>query len=415
NPLYRKYGYFGQVELSGVDAIRRGTTVAVPAAPPNTVQIVQDASGTRSHLPESLRSAGVRIEPLSEIWGGDARAGPDFLGELATPTDRLGALSLALLNRGYRLHVPSRLGRTVHVQEFSILSEPHQALSVRRSIVVGAGTELLHTEEVHSRGPVEHQRLYASSTSIEAEADSRVASLVVHAPDRRTVSIYDRRAVLGDRTRLGWVYAGFGGFRTKVRNRSTLTGNGANFEDMQTFYGDTDQQYDTAMRVEHVGTDTHSQSITRGVFKDRARGMSRGLVRIEPPARRTLSYLSEHAMLLSPHARSDTNPDLEILCRDVKATHSSSVAPVDPEKVFYLESRGMKEGDAVRMIGEGFLSFVLDRSPIGNLRDLLYPHLASRWDGGDLFWSEGEYPTLPPLAFSGTDPGTDWRFDSKLR
>ena len=72
--------------------------------------------------------------------------------------------------------------------------------------------------------------------------------------------------------------------------------------------------------------------------------MSRGLVRIEKDARRTLELpLSEHAMLLTRGARSDTIPILEILCRDVKATHSTSVAPVDPEKVFYLESRGVPE------------------------------------------------------------------------
>jgi Fe-S cluster assembly scaffold protein SufB len=415
NPLYRKYGYFGQVSLSGIDPLAAGAPIALPPEVPNTLRIVHDASGSRVFLPPSLRDAGVTVETLPEIWSHPSQDPAGFLGESAAPTDRLGALSLALVNRGYRLTVPDSLDRTVHVQEFGVLSQPREAMSVRRVFVVGRRAQLLHTEEVHSSQAVDHQRLYASSTEIAAGADSHVASLTVHAPDRHAIAIYDRRAILADRTRLGWTLAGFGGFRTKVRNRSTLQGNGGQFEDMQTFYGDTDQQFDTAIRVEHVGTDTHGQSITRGVFKDHARGMSRGLVRIEPPARRTLSYLSEHAMLLSPNARSDTNPDLEILCRDVKATHSSSVAPVDPEKVFYLESRGMSEGDSVRMIGEGFLSFVLDRSPIAALRDLLYPHLAARWDGGDVFWSPSAFPALPPLAFTGATTETDWRFDSKLR
>ena len=120
-------------------------------------------------------------------------------------------------------------------------------------------------------------------------------------------------------------------------------------------------------------------------------------------------------MLLSRGARSDTIPILEILCRDVKATHSTSVAPVDPERVFYLESRGLPRGDAVRMIGEGFLSHVLERAPVAELRELLYPTLATRWEGGLPIWKEGAFPSLPALRFSGTDAGTDWRFDSKLR
>jgi Fe-S cluster assembly scaffold protein SufB len=165
----------------------------------------------------------------------------------------------------------------------------------------------------------------------------------------------------------------------------------------------------------HVATDTHGQSITRGVFRDDSRGMSRGLVRIEHEARRTISFLSEHAMLLSRGARSDTIPILEILCRDVKATHSTSVAPVDPEKVFYLESRGITTSDSIRMIGEGFLSYVLDRAPIARLRDVIYPSLATRWDGHEIAWNSDADPALPVLDVTGTESAPEWRFDAKLR
>ncbi|HYK93461.1 MAG TPA: SufD family Fe-S cluster assembly protein, partial [Thermoplasmata archaeon] len=216
-------------------------------------------------------------------------------------------------------------------------------------------------------------------------------------------------------SRLGWVWAGFGGYRTRARSSSALVGAGSDLEDLQTFFGRGQQAYDSAVQISHIGTDTHGQSVTRGVFQDDARGMSRGLVRIEKEARKTISFLSEHAMLLSRGARSDTIPILEILCRDVKATHSSSVAPVDPEKVFYLESRGMPRGDAVRMISEGFLAHVLSRAPIAGLRELLYPLLEARWAGRDLPWTEGSLPALPRLDFASDVAETDWRFDAKLR
>ena len=211
------------------------------------------------------------------------------------------------------------------------------------------------------------------------------------------------------------MWTGLGGYRVKIRNHTHLTGRASVAEDLQTFYGAREQSYDSAVDFTHVGTDTHGQSITRGVFTDQARGMSRGLVRIEPEARKTIAYVSEHAMLLSRGARSDTIPILEILCRDVKATHSTSVAPVDPEKVFYLESRGMDESAAIRMIGEGFLSNVFDRAPVAGLRELLYPALQARWDGHEILWRDGEYPALPRLEVTGTEASPDWRFDSKLR
>src|SRR5208282_4714574 len=258
-------------------------------------------------------------------------------------------------------------------------------------------------------------RLVASNTEVSLGERAKSVVLSVHSPDLKTVSLYQRTATLGAGARLAWMWNGLGGFRTKTRNSTTLAGNGSAVDDLQIFYGSGDQSFDSSVHLTHSGTGTHGQSITRGVFTDRARGMSRGLVRIEHEARGTLSFISEHAMLLSKGARSDTIPILEILCRDVKATHSTSVAPVDPEKVFYLESRGMTRSDAIRMIGEGFLSYVYDRAPVTGLRELLYPSLSTRWDGAEVPWVDGAYPLLPALEVTGTEAAPEWRFDTKLR
>ncbi|MGC2359551.1 MAG: SufD family Fe-S cluster assembly protein [Thermoplasmata archaeon] len=416
NPLYRGYGYFSNVDLSQLEPSASGSAVPTPAPLPGAIRIVQDAGGTHVHLPSELRDAGFSVRTLSEIWSGPADGVGAFLRGAEEPVDRLSALATTLLNRGYRLEIPDGYPSPVRVQDITVLSVPHQALSVRRSIRSGASTQLLFTEEVYSTpGPNPPQRVYGSSTDLDLGARSKTVFLTVHAPDLRAVSIYRRTATVGDAGRLAWMFNGLGGFRSKMRNRTVLSGVGSNVDDLQSFYGAKDQAFDSSVDMTHVATDTHGQSITRGVFTDDARGMSRGLVRIEHEARRTISFLSEHAMLLSRGARSDTIPILEILCRDVKATHSTSVAPVDPEKVFYLESRGITTSDSIRMIGEGFLSYVLDRAPIARLRDVIYPSLAARWDGHEIAWTSDAYPALPALEVSGTESAPEWRFDAKLR
>jgi Fe-S cluster assembly scaffold protein SufB len=416
DPLYRKYGYFAGVDLTGLVPEMRGSPLQVPAASSSSVLVVHDAAGTHAVVPPELREQGVRLETYPEVLQQDGLSVADFLRGTSKPSDRLTALGVALVNRGYRLELPDGLAAPVRLKDVTLVSREHEALSVRRSIRLGRQTRLLASEEVYSTMPAPAaQRLYGSSTDLDVGPNAHAAYLSAHAPDTQTVSIYTRHATVGDGARLGWVWAGFGGFRTRMRNTTLLPGNGADVEDLQSFYGAGHQGYDSSVHITHIGTDTHGQSITRGVFRDEARGMSRGLVRIEKDARRTLSYLSEHAMLLSRGARSDTIPILEILCRDVKATHSTSVAPVDPERVFYLESRGMPEEAAVRMIGEGFLAHVLERAPIENLRELLYPYLHARWEGRTVTWDGGQDVGLPALEFRGGEATTDWRFDSKLR
>jgi Fe-S cluster assembly scaffold protein SufB len=416
NPLYRGYGYFSNVHLDGIDPSTRGPEVPRPANLPGAIQVVHDASGTTVQLPGSLREAGVRVLTLSDVWRGPDEAIGRFLRGGEEPTDRLSALATAVLNRGYALHLPDHLPVPVRVRDLAILSTPHEALSVRRSIRAGAQTQVLVTEEVYSTpGAPDGQRLYASSSDLDLGERAKAVFLTVHAPDLRTVSLYRRTATTGPFSRLAWLWNGFGGFRTRSRNHTELVGTGSVVDDLQTFFGAQQQSFDSSVDLTHVATDTHGQSITRGVFRDEARGMSRGLVRIEHEARKTMSFISEHAMLLSKGARSDTIPILEILCRDVKATHSTSVAPVDPEKVFYLESRGLSTSDAVRAIGEGFLSYVLERAPISGLRDILYPTLAARWDGREIPWSSNGAPALPALDVAGTEAAPEWRFDAKLR
>jgi Fe-S cluster assembly scaffold protein SufB len=416
DPLYRKYGYFAGVDLTGLSAETSGAGISTGVPPPTTILIVHDAAGTHSQVPPELAEQGVRVQTYPRLLEGTEPPVAEFLRGTDKPTDRLTALGVALLNRGYRLELPAGLATPVRLKDVTVMSREHEALSVRRSIRLGRETKLLASEEVYSAGaPPAAQRLYGSSTDLDVGERAHLAYLTAHAPDTRTVSIYTRHATVGDGGRLGWVWAGFGGFRTRMRNTTLLPGNGSDVEDLQAFYGAQNQGYDSSVNITHIGTDTHGQSITRGVFRDEARGMSRGLVRIEKDARRTISYLSEHAMLLSRGARSDTIPILEILCRDVKATHSTSVAPVDPEKIFYLESRGVPEDDAVRMIGEGFLAHVLERAPFANLREILYPYLHARWEGHTLSWNDGPDATLPALEFRGGEATTDWRFDSKLR
>ncbi|MGB7124324.1 MAG: SufD family Fe-S cluster assembly protein [Thermoplasmata archaeon] len=416
NPLYRGYGYFSNVDLSRLDPSARGAPVSLPRPLADAVRVVHDAGGTHVHLPDELRSAGVTVRTLAEIWTGPADGVDPFLRGAEEPVDRLSALATALLNRGYRIEIPDGYTAPVRVQDIAVLSTANEALSVRRSVRAGASAQLLFTEEVYSAAATPTaQRVYGSSTDLDLGARSKTVFLTLHSPDLRTVSIYRRTATVGESARLAWIWNGLGGFRTKMRNRTVLSGAGSKVDDLQAFYGAKDQAFDSSVDMTHVGTDTHGQSITRGVFKDDARGMSRGLVRIEHEARRTVSFLSEHAMLLSRGARSDTIPILEILCRDVKATHSTSVAPVDPEKVFYLESRGIPTSDSIRMIGEGFLSYVLDRAPIARLRDVVYPILAARWDGHDVPWTADAYPALPALDVSGTENAPEWRFDAKLR
>jgi Fe-S cluster assembly protein SufD len=415
NPLYKQYAYFGGVDLRGADPMARGHRVRLPPEVERTIVLIHDVEGTLVRVPPELSTSGVQVETVPNVERGPHAA--EFLGAGQTRKEKFISMNSALFNRGVLLTLPDGLESGVRVQDISVLSEPSQSLLVRRVIRTGRATKLCYSEEVYSTSEASRQRLYSSVVHAVTGPDSQMVYLTVHAPDPQAISFYAREASTGPGSKLGWVWSGFGGLRTNYRNETHLAEPGSEVDDLQTLYGDGECAYNNFVEITHHGDDTRGQSITRGVFKDRSRGTSRGMMRILSKTQKVVSYLAQHGLLLSKTARCETAPDLEILsAKDVKATHSSSVAPIDPEKIFYLESRGIPEPEAKRVICEGFLSHVLDRAPVDGLREVLYPTLDARWTGRSVYWvPEGTLPSLPPLKIVGWGEIGDWRLDTKLR
>jgi Fe-S cluster assembly scaffold protein SufB len=122
---------------------------------------------------------------------------------------------------------------------------------------------------------------------------------------------------------------------------SVLDGPGSTAEDVEIVFGSESQRFDVVTDLTHQSTHTTGHVLARGVLRDSARAIFKGMIRISEGAKNSNSYLAEHAMILSKKARADAIPGLEIFTNEVKATHSGSVSQVDEEQIFYLMSRGL--------------------------------------------------------------------------
>lgn len=113
----------------------------------------------------------------------------------------------------------------------------------------------------------------------------------------------------------------------------------------------------------HAAPNTTGSTLLRSVLGGTAEVSSKGLIRIEANAAKTVDFLEERFLLVSKSAKAQTDPQLEIETDDVKASHAASCGPVDPMQVFYLCSRGIPKQEAVRMLSEAFLMPALSAMP----------------------------------------------------
>lgn len=93
----------------------------------------------------------------------------------------------------------------------------------------------------------------------------------------------------------------------------------------------------------------------RAIVKNGADLQINGLIKISASAKNTESFLDIRVLLLDDKSHADVRPQLEIQTNDVKASHAASISPVDPEQLFYLESRGLNKNQATNLIVDGFL------------------------------------------------------------
>jgi len=104
------------------------------------------------------------------------------------------------------------------------------------------------------------------------------------------------------------------------------------------------------------------------VLDQKSRGVFTGRIIVRPGAQKTDSKQTNNNLLLSADAHADSQPQLEIYADDVKCTHGSTVGPLDQRAMFYLQSRGVGEHDARRMLTYGFAAEILARMEVAPLR-----------------------------------------------
>jgi Fe-S cluster assembly protein SufD len=180
-----------------------------------------------------------------------------------------------------------------------------------------------------------------------------------------------QRAEVARDGHLDWAAVAFGSARGKVRMNTLLAGEGSHAKVTGAYAPHARQHLDFDTTQEHGAANTTSDLAFRGILSDRSTAVWRGMIKVDPGAQQTDAFQECRNLLLSKKAHADAIPGLEILANDVRCTHAAAIAQVDPEQLFYLRSRGLGEGQAKRLVIEGFMSELVQRFEEGPIRDAL--------------------------------------------
>ena len=141
-----------------------------------------------------------------------------------------------------------------------------------------------------------------------------------------------------------------------------LLGNGSEFSLDGIYFGEEKQIHDNRVFVNHLGKNTSSNMITKGVLGDESSSIFTGTIHIAEGAEKTESHQENRNILLSEEATAQSVPNLEILCDDVICSHGSSVGPIEESVYHYVMARGVEKVDADKLLIKGFFNEVINDS-----------------------------------------------------
>lgn len=252
-------------------------------------------------------------------------------------------------------------------KEQHTLAQPLEKLK----IVVGEGAQLTFIEQLHGglASPLQNQ------TELELKKGARVLFCSMQNFESGEAT-FDRNATLDEDAHLTWALAAMGRADVKSTRQTRLQRPGATVRDLEVFFSRGKTKLELLNRVYHLAPRTFSNILVKGAVHELAEARAKGTVRIEHGCKGAESFLAQHALLLSPHARAETFPYLEIEDNELKAGHAATVSKLDTGQVFYLTSRGLPEDLAHKLIVQGFL--LSERWPAA-LQDQLQCVFESAW------------------------------------
>lgn len=361
---------FGHPSMANLDDF----VPAVPLSEENAVRIVEKLSipldysvnsvdscrvvllnGALASIPTELPK-GLIIETLADYVKND----PSARVVLESRFNSLGMERFVLIRsvlNGCGVVVKTLPGTHVaNPVEITHIVSGEKALIAPVTLVLPGEASRVDVLEIHTGGKgaaiLAVQRIHAS-------AGSSVAYGIFQAMDDSAKVMELSEAVLAENAKLDFLSFHAGGRWIRQELMCRLEGRGADANLLSGASLDGSRELDQRTFQLHSCPGAKSNLLFKNVLRDEAKSTFSGMIRVEKGAHETDAYQRNLNLLLSPKAESNSMPGLEILADGVRCSHGAATAPIDPEHIFYLESRGIDRTTAEGMIADGFLDQVV--------------------------------------------------------
>ncbi len=288
----------------------------------------------------------------------------EYIGTVIPPNDnKFAALNSAVWSGGSFIYVPPGVHLEQPLQAYFRINAESMGQFERTLIIVDEDA-FVHYVEGCSAPIYSKNSLHAAVVEIVIKRGGRCRYTTIQNWSHNVYNLVTKRAAAYENATMEWVDGNLGSRLTMKYPAVWMMGEGAHGEVLSIAFAGPGQHLDAGAKMVHAASGTTSTITSKSISKGGGRAGYRGLVRVEPGAERTKSFVRCDALILDEASRSDTYPYMEIEESDAEIGHEATVSKVGEDKLFYLMSRGLSEEQATSMIVAGFIEPIVRELPM---------------------------------------------------
>ena len=353
-----------QALLAGVKAPEGERKVAVDA--------VFDSVSVGTTFQKELMEAGVIFCSISEAIKDHPELIRKYLGTVVPVSDNYYAtLNSAVFSDGSFVYIPPGVRCPMELSTYFRINAENTG-QFERTLIIADKESFVSYLEGCTAPKRDVAQLHAAVVELVLLDDAEIKYSTVQnwfpGDENGKGGIYNfvtkRADCRGKRSKVMWTQVETGSAVTWKYPSCILRGSESQGEFYSIAIANNMQQADTGTKMIHLGKNTKSRIVSKGISAGKAQNTYRGLVSMHPKAKHSRNYTQCDSLLIGDKCGAHTVPYIEVKNNSSRVEHEATTSKVDDDQLFYCRSRGMGEEDAVALVVNGFCKEVLQALPM---------------------------------------------------
>ncbi len=336
------------------------------------VDVVFDSVSLGTTFQKKLQEAGVVLCSISEAVQKYPEKIEKYLGSVVSIQDNyFAALNSAVFSDGSFVYVPKGVVSPMELSTYFRINEKETG-QFERTLIIAEEDSYVSYLEGCTAPAYDKNQLHAAVVELVAKKKAEIKYSTVqnwYAGDRQGKGgIYNfvtkRGLCEGDHSKIIWTQVEAGAAITWKYPSCILKGDFSKGEFYSVALTNGKMQADTGTKMIHIGKNTKSTIISKGISADESSNSYRGLVKIGQGAKGARNFTQCDSMLVGNKCSANTFPYIETKTKESEVEHEAATSKMNEEQIFYLQSRGISKEEAIKLIVNGFCRKVIEELPL---------------------------------------------------